>query len=156
MFQSMIDTYFAGSAPAAVVAAAQFLAAVLVLIAIWRASRDRAAHAREMFGLMKKIEGLTAARRDRIAAEYDRMVESLSLRLPTAVASKTGELVFETEQRILARLAELEPNLKANPDAREKMEELIRSMEDLEGSMVTIAADAVHQVMSENRRDLFD
>jgi len=40
--------------------------------------------------------------------------------------------------------------------ARDKMEDLIRAMENLEGSMVAIAADAVHQVMNENRKALFD
>ena len=50
--------------------------------------------------------------------------------------------MFETEQRIPARLAELEPNLKSCPEARDKMEDLIRAIENLEDGMVVIAADA--------------
>ena len=64
--------------------------------------------------------------------------------------------IFETEKDILTRLAELEPNLKENPEGKERLEGLVKKMERLEQTVVALASDTVQQVMIESRRELFD
>ena len=137
------------------VAAVQLIVALYMFFSMRAASRERAALSKEMFGLMKKIEGLTARRREQALVQFDRVLDALSVRLPTAIASKVSDLVFETERQILSRLAEIEPSLKDNAGDREKMEELICSMEKLEETVVAITSDSVQQVMMDSRRSLF-
>lgn len=134
----------------------QVFLALTVLLVVRANSRDRAALEREMFGMMKKLEGLTATKREQVLKHYDTMLETLSMRLPPAVAAQTSKAIIDTESRILNRLAELEPNLKSDEESRKKMDELIRNMEHLEETIVATASDAVRTVMLDSRRSLFD
>jgi hypothetical protein len=136
--------------------AAQLVVSLYMFFTLRAAARARSALSKEMFGLMRKIEGLTAQRREQVLTHLDRVLDSLSVRLPTNIASKVSDLVFETERQILARLAELEPHLKNNEANREKMEELILTMEKLEETVVGITAEGVQQVVLESRRALFE
>ena len=130
---------------------------VLAVAIIMRAhSRERASMEREMFGLLRKLEGLTATKREQILRHYDSMLDTLSIRIPPAVAAQASKLVIDTESRILTRLAELEPNLKGDEEGRRKMDELIKQMEHLEEIIVATASDAVRSVMIDSRRALFD
>ena len=130
---------------------------VLAVAIIMRAhSRERACMEREMFGLLRKLEGLTATKREQILRHYDSMLDTLSIRIPPAVAAQASKLVIDTESRILTRLAELEPNLKGDEESRRKMDELIKQMEHLEETIVATASDAVRSVMIDSRRSLFD
>jgi hypothetical protein len=130
---------------------------VLAVAIIMRAhSRERASMEREMFGLLRKLEGLTATKREQILRHYDSMLDTLSIRIPPAVAAQASKLVIDTESRILTRLAELEPNLKGDEESRRKMDELIKQMEHLEETIVATASDAVRSVMIDSRRSLFD
>jgi len=133
----------------------QLLVALYMFLSLRSAERERAELSKEMFGLMKKIEGLTAKRREQMLLQFDKVLEVLSVRLPTAIAAKVSDLVFEIERQVLSRLAEIEPNLKEDADRR-KMEELICSMEKLEETVVAITSDSVQQVMLESRRSLFE
>jgi hypothetical protein len=128
------------------------IGAMLVVLRI--ASKERAQSNREIFGLVKKIEGLTAERREQMLQHYDRMLEALSNKIPVMVASHAGEKIFETESRILARLAELEPNIKGSELGRRKVDELIKSMEGLEDTLINLTSDAVKQVLTESRKEL--
>ncbi|NDC39705.1 MAG: hypothetical protein EBZ48_16965 [Proteobacteria bacterium] len=119
-------------------------------------NRERATMEREVFGLLRKLEGITATKREQILRHYDSMLDTLSLRLPPAVAAQTSKLIVDTESRILTRLAELEPNLKSDEGSRKKMDELIKQMEHLEETIVLTASDAVRSVMLDSRRTLFD
>jgi hypothetical protein len=133
------------------------LGLALYLIASLRtANRDREQASREIFGLLKRLEGLTADRRERMVKHYDKILEGLTARIPTTVAAQASNLILETESKILARLAELEPNLKDDEGSRKKMDELITTMEKLERTLVSSAADTVQKAMAEGRRSLFE
>lgn len=134
----------------------QVLLALAVIYLTRAHARDRAELEREMFGLVKKLEGLTASKREQILRHYDSMLETLATRLPPAVAAQTSKLVVETESRIITRLAELEPDLKSNSESQKKMDELIKQLEHLEETLVATASDAVRTVMLDSRRALFD
>ncbi len=134
----------------------QLLVAVAVLVSIRSSARERNVLHKEMYGLVRRIEGLTSHRREQILKHYDGMLENLSMRLPPAIAAHTSSAILETESKILHRLAELEPSLGQDEGSRRKMDELIRSMEGLEKTIVALAADTVQRVMAEGRRSLLD
>lgn len=134
----------------------QLLVLLYALFSVKGAARERAALTKEIYGLTKKIEGLTANKRDQMAAEYDRIVQTLAARLPTVIAGKASDAIVETEEKILTRLAELEPNLRGSQESREKLSSLVASMESLERKVVGLTAETVQQVMHESRQRLFD
>ncbi len=111
---------------------------------------------RETFGMLRKIEGLTATKRDQIAKHYDKILEGLSKKLPTLVAAHTSDKIFETESNILKRLAELEPNFGKDDKQRKKLDELIHTMENLEQTIVGLTADTVYAAMQESRREILE
>lgn len=124
------------------------------IVSLRSAVREQREVHREIFGLLRKIEGLTASRREQVVRQYDKMLENLSLRLPTTVASELGKVMYDTESRILARLAEIEPELSRDGEPRRKLEELVSSMEKLEETIVSATSDTVRQVMLEGRQTL--
>jgi len=134
----------------------QLALTVSTLVALRVAARERAQLSKELFGLVKKIEGLTSSRRDQMLKHYDSLLEMLSTRLPPAIAAQTSQVIFETESKILSRLAELEPNIKQDEVGKRKMDDLIKTMEKLEQTIVVLAADTVRSVMVEGRRSLLD
>lgn len=133
----------------------QVLLAIVLIVTLKSSARERDRFYRELFGLMKKLEGLTTSKRELLLKQYDRLHESLAARLPSTIAATASEHLFETERRILSRLAELEPNLKKDVEGKKKMEELIRSMENLEHTIVALTADTVKKVLSEGRHEFF-
>lgn len=132
-----------------------------VLAVIWSLGIVRAANKehrrlnREMFGLVRKIEGMTSHKREQVLHHFDKLVETLANRIPTLVAAEAGEKIFETESAILRQLAELQPQPESEEE-REKLDMLIKNMEALESTVVAHTASAVHQVMQENRRVIFE
>jgi len=142
-----------------IIACAFVLQSILGFCLIWyiRSShRESQALYREMHGAVRKIEGLTANKREQMLKHYDKILAEVSLRLPPTVASQAGTMIFETEQRILSRLAELEPNLNDDQESRQKMDDLIKSMENLENTIVDLTANTVQSVMAQSRKELFD
>lgn len=129
---------------------------VFTLWSLRCASKERQALNREVYGLVKKLEGLTSSRREQMLKHYDGLLEVLSTRLPTAVANQTSQLIFDTESKILARLAELEPSANQDEKSKKKLDDLIKSMEGLEHTIVALTSDAVRSVMVEGRRSLFE
>lgn len=125
------------------------------VVALRQASRERSEVYKEMFGLIKKLEGLTASRREQMSKQFDKILENLSLRLPPAIAAQASQSIFEAESKILARLAELEPNLRQDRVGQEKMDDLIKSMEKLEHTIVALTAESVRKVMLESRQAIF-
>lgn len=128
---------------------------ISVLLALRKAAREREIVNRELSGLFERIERLTSSGREQILKHYDGLLESLSQRLPTAVAAQASEVIFDTESKILFRLAELDPSLNKDAESRRKMDELIKSMEGLERTIVDLTSDAVRHVMVEGRQSLF-
>ncbi|MBX7142957.1 MAG: hypothetical protein K1X79_00750 [Oligoflexia bacterium] len=124
-------------------------------VAMRRACREQALASREIFGLVRKLEGLTSSKREQMLKQYDKILDQLSHRLPPTIASQASEQIFETESRILARLADLEPSLKSDQGAQKKMDELIKSMEKLEQTLVASTAETVQKILADNRRALF-
>jgi hypothetical protein len=118
-------------------------------------AKDRERLNKEMFGLLRKIEGLTASKREQMLKHYDSILETLALRLPPTVASEAGQMIFEMESRLLSRLAELEPALKDDEISQRKMDGIIKSMENLEATIISLTSDTVHKVLAEGRQDLF-
>ena len=151
------NTYVLAIAAAVVVSASLLLlVAVYMAFSLRIASRERERLSRELFGLVRKIEGLTASRRELISRHYDRMLENLSVRLPSTIAAQTGQVIFETESKILQRLAELEPDLKNDANSKKKMNELVRSMENLQEIIIALTSDTVRRVMTESRHGIID
>ena len=134
----------------------QVLVMVSMFFTLHRDAKEKAQLNKECFGLMKKIEGLTANRREQVAKHYDKMLETLSNRLPTIVAAEASALIYETEKKILMRLAELEPTLKDDKESQKKMDDLIKTLENLEQTIVNLTAHAVKRVMVEGRRSVLD
>jgi len=134
----------------------QLLLAVTVLLSLRTAARERTQLNKEMFGLVKRIEGLTSNRREQMLKHYDGMLEMLSTRLPPTIAAHTSQVIIDTESKILTRLAELEPGFRDDEASQKKMNELIKSMENLEHTIVALASDTVQRVMAEGRRSLLD
>lgn len=133
----------------------QLVVSVFVVGALSRAARQRATLNKEMFGMLRKIEGLTAHRREQMLKHYDEILADLSLKLPPTIASEAGQLIFEMESRILSRLAELESEVQDDEVSKRKMDDLIKSMETLEATIVTLTANTVQDVMAQGRKDLF-
>jgi hypothetical protein len=134
----------------------QLILTAAILMSLRASARERSQLNKEMFGLVKRIEGLTSNRREQMLKHYDGMLEMLSTRLPPTIAAHTSQVIIDTESKILNRLAELEPNLRDDETSRKKMDELIASMEHLEQSIVASASDTVQRVMAEGRRSLLD
>jgi len=134
----------------------QLLTVIYMAISLRIASSERTRMNKEMFGLLRKIEGLTAHRRDQMLKHYDTILDNLSVRLPPTIAATTGQAIYEAESKILKRLAELEPDLKGDKDSQQKMNDLIKSMESLETMIVTLTSDTVQRVMIDSRKGLFD
>lgn len=156
MLEISHDIALVGAGVVAVLLCLHGIVSLYLLNSLRRANAERAALHREVFGLVRKLEGLTAGKREQMTKQFDRLLDDLAIRLPTAVAAQAGQTIFDTESRILTRLAELEPNLKDDAAAREKMDDLIRSMENLETTIVTVTADTVQNVVAANRQSLFD
>ncbi len=134
----------------------QVLLAGYLLATLRASASERTALNKEMFGLLKKLEGITSSRREQMLKHYDKILQNLAVRLPTTVAAQTSAMIFDTESKILARLAELEPQLKVDESSKRKMDDLIKSMETLESTIVALTAETVHKVMIDSRRALLD
>jgi hypothetical protein len=132
--------------------ALQISISAYLLICNRRTVRETRTMEREIFGLMKRIEGLTASGRERMLKTYDRILEELEHKLPEAVAAKAGELMNDTETKILTRLAEIEPNLHGDLEGQRKFDDLLVTMERLEQTVVETASDAVRHVVDETRQ----
>ncbi len=130
--------------------------AIAMLVVLRIAAKERAEQNKEIFGLVKRIEGLTAQRREQMLQHYDRMLESLANRLPVMVAGQASTKIIETETNILRKLSELDPGIHKNGEQTTKLNEIIRSMESLEDTIVTLTSNAVRDVMSEGRRELLE
>lgn len=130
--------------------------AVSLFVILWarNSSKEMMTLVREAYGSLRKVEGLTASKREQIAKQYDRIIDNLTSRLPITIASHASHTIFEAERRILTRLAELEPNLKNDEKSKEKMEDLIRTMENLEETIVALTAESVRKVLVETRADI--
>ena len=126
----------------------------LFLFGTIRAGREKSeAVGKELYGTLKKIEGMLAGRRAQILKEYDKMVQSLSLRLPTVIASNAGDRIFETERNLLQCLAEIDPLIKEE-NHKEKLDELIRNMESLQDMISSLVTDTVRKVLEEARTEI--
>jgi len=134
----------------------QFLLAIYMAFSLRLAARERNELHKEMYGLLRKLEGLTATRREQMLKHYDKILESLSIRLPPTIAAQASATIFETESKILARLAELEPHAIKDDTSRRKMDELIKSMENLEQTIVALTAETVRKVMVDSRRNFIE
>jgi hypothetical protein len=109
---------------------------------------------KETHGCVKKIEGLTSSRRELMQKQYEKILAELTARLPVTIASHASQSILETEKKILARLAELEPILDTS--GQKKMEDLIRSMEDLEHTIVSLTAESVRKVLLDSRGEFLN
>jgi len=134
----------------------QILLAIALVHSAKSAARERSEFHLEMYGLLKKLEGLTANKREQMLKHYDTILETLTNRLPPTIAAQASKVIMDTESRILSRLAELEPNLMKDEASRKKMDELIKSMENLEETVVGLTAQTVHNVLVDSRRNLLD
>ena len=134
----------------------QVLLALAMISSARSAARERSEYHREMFGLLRKLEGLTANKREQMLKHYDTILETLTTRLPPTIAAQASRVILDTESRILSRLAELEPNLMKDEGSRRKMDELIKSMENLEETVVGLTAQTVRSVLIDSRRNLLD
>lgn len=141
---------------AVVIVCIQLAVAIGVFLSLQSAARERAEYRRELTELLQKIDLLTTPTRERIIGRYDGMLADLVEQVPERVLRETGQKIFDTESRIIARLAELEPDLKRDPIGREKMNEIIESMESLESSISSIAAETVGGALRAARAELLE
>lgn len=133
----------------------QLLISIILVSSVKNLNRETHTLLKEAYGCLRKIEGLTASRREQLQKQYDKIMEQLTARLPVIIASQASASIFETEKKILTRLAELEPNLKDDAGAQRKLNDLIKSMEDLEHTVVSLTAESVRKVLSDSKGDFF-
>ena len=131
----------------------QVLAIATLISSFHRLKKETSELLKETHGCMRKIEGLTASRREAFVKQYEKLHEQLTTRVPITVASHASTSIFEAEKKILTRLAELEPQMKADPVSLRKFDDLIRTMEDLEQTIVTLTAESVKKVLHDSRGD---
>ena len=130
------------------------LVCCLYVAAVSRAHRALMQGAvKELYGTMKKIEGLTAGKREQILREYDRIVQDLRLRLPSVIAAQASDAIFDTEKTVLQRLAEIDPSIR-DEARKEKLDELLRSMERLQETIVQGVCETVQKSLAEARREI--
>ena len=134
--------------------AVQIGISIFLLISNRRGLREARRIERELFGLTKKIEGLTATNRERVERHYDEILIKLEQTLPALVAKDAGDAIFKAESQILKRLAELEPNLREDEEGMKRFDDLIVTMEKLEETVVSTASNAVLSAVGEGREAL--
>lgn len=127
----------------------QVILSVYMTIVLLVSSRDRKQLNRETFGLLRKIEGLTSEKQQQLRSQYARAIAGLQDRLPIAIASQVGERIYQTESAILRELAALQPNL-ADPSAKRRFDDLIKTMESLEEDLIRVTAETVHTILEES------
>jgi hypothetical protein len=150
--------FFLLSSFSAAVIALALVSSAAMLLALRRFSRDRENTQRSLDDIGTRLEALTGQLSDRYLnttdTNYSSVLDSLVERLPNVVAQETGNQIFETESKILTRLAEIDPMLRNDVEAQRKMDEIIRSMENLEKNIIGLTAAAVKTVMIEKRDEL--
>lgn len=124
-----------------------------LLLSLRSARRASQEVVKEIYGTMKKIEGFTAGRREQMLREYDRVMQNLSVRLPTVIAAEAADSIFETESKILTRLAEIDPFIREEKH-KEQINELIRSMENLQETLVKLLGETAMKVLTEARKEI--
>lgn len=132
--------------------------ALVLLFALLSLSRLRSESLklnRETFGLLKKVEGLTAQKHHLLAKQFDDLIEKMANQVPVIVGKEATSHLFEIERQIITRLAELEPNLKTDPKAIAHMEEVLRKVELLEEEVIRSTSKAVEKILVEKRKTLF-
>lgn len=134
----------------------QLIVALYVLLVLRSNSKEQSLLHRELYGLTKRIEGLTSSRREQVLRHFDRMVDNLATRLPTIIASRASEAIFEAESKILNRLARIEPTLQNDAESKAEMDALIKSMERLEQTIIALTANSVHQILMESRVQILE
>ena len=101
----------------------------------------------DLFGLMRKIEGLSSSKRALVQFQLDSLLETLIKQLPTRIATQAGEQIFDTESQMLRALSELGPDLKGNIALQQRLEALVQSMGNLESTIVSLTNETVRQAM---------
>lgn len=130
----------------------------VVIVSAVRSSRaahvERGKLHQELFGLMRRIEGLSTGRRALITYQFDNMLESLIKQLPTRIASEAGQRIFDTESQILKALSEIEPALGEDKVLHSRLEQVLHSMENLEAVVVSVTCESVRQAIVDVRHSL--
>jgi hypothetical protein len=111
---------------------------------------------RELFGIMKKIEGLSAGRRTLISAQIDTVLERLSYQLPSRISARAGEAIYDTESQVLKTLAAIAPDIQEHPEAKDRVNSLVSSMERLETTIVTLTQESVRQAILDTKNALIE
>ena len=126
------------------------------IIYLRRLAHEISASNREVYGLTKKMEAMTASRRAHFVHEYDKIVNQLLRKLPANIAAQAGDSIFVTQKEILTRLAELEKVTGKSKESSKQMEQIILSMEQLEAQLVRVTADTVIEVMGDTRKRILE
>ncbi|NMC62338.1 MAG: hypothetical protein GYA55_04150 [SAR324 cluster bacterium] len=108
---------------------------------------------KELYGIMKKIEGLTSGKREQILRQYDKIVQDLKLRLPTVIAAQASDSIFETESSLLQNLVAIDPSIK-DEERKEHLNELIRSMEKLQETLSSLVSETVQKALEDARAEI--
>lgn len=157
MIFSLLAPHAAGLVVFMMTAGLLLLQLALALFALHRcraAERERGQLHQELFGIMKRIEGLSTGRRALITYQFDNMLDLLIKQLPTRIASEAGQRIFDTESQILKVISEIEPGVGENGVLRERMEQVVKSMENLEAVVVSVTCESVRQAIVDVRTTL--
>jgi hypothetical protein len=90
----------------------------------------------DIHGSVARVESMTLPHRAEFFTQYDKVLASLSERLPRRVSKAVSERLIDIERDVLTRLAELDPHLR-DPSVRAKFDQLVLRMEELENAIVT-------------------
>ena len=132
----------------------QVIVAVYVTVVLLIGSKGSKRINRETFGLLKKIEGLSAEKHERLEIALDNLLDDLMEKLPVTVAGRLGDELLQLENHVLRHLAEIDPDLASLEGENERVSKLLRSMERLEDAVVRAAADTVQRVLLEQKASI--
>lgn len=133
----------------------QIISSWVLLFLVRSSVKEQRQLAKEIFGLYRRIEVLTADDREKLVIYLNRVIDDLAESIPELVSNKASRAIFETESQILKRLTEIEPLIN-DQQTKDKLHQLISSMEQLEGEVVAVTTKAVREAMTKTREELFE
>jgi len=129
----------------------QLLVVLAALLHLKRTRIERYEVNQSIQQMLQRLEVLNLRDRGEFVHLYEGMVESLVNRLPVMVSTRAGDAIFEIEKRVLAQLALIDPRLTSSAQT---VDDLIRSMEKLEDTVITVVASSVRDALLDSKEGI--
>lgn len=136
--------------------ASQLFTFFLIWSSIRQSHRERLVTDKELYGLIRRVEGMTASKQEQVLLYFDELLEGMHTKLPLAIAEEAAGLIRDVESNILSKISHIElSRASQNREQAEHTTDLMLAVESLESTVQKLTANAVHNIMSNTRRHLF-